>query len=101
MRIRMWPPPPLCRIDVEPKTGGITNISSNVRALPVMIQNNGSTLTVSGADDETPVSVYSINGTKEGSAISQNGAAIIPTPLQSGSAAIVKVGNKSIKVVMK
>ena len=91
----------LCWIDVEPKTEGITNITANVRALPLLIQTNGSTLTVSGADDGTTISVYSINGIKEGSAISQNGAATIPTTLQSGSAAIVKVGNKSIKVVMK
>lgn len=91
----------LCWIDVEPKTEGITNIAANVRALPVIIQNNGSTLTVSGADDETPICVYSITGTKEGSAISQNGAVTIHTTLQSGSTAIVKVGNKNIKVVMK
>ena len=91
----------LCWIDVEPKTEGITNTVANVRALPLLIQNNGSTLTVSGADDGTPIIVYSLNGTEAGSAISQNGAATIPTTLQSGSAAIVKIGNKSIKVVVK
>ena len=91
----------LCWIDVEPKTEGITNTVANVRALPLLIQSNGSSLTVSGADDGTPVTVYSINGTETGTAISQNGVATIPTTLQSGSAAIVKVGNKSIKVVMK
>ena len=91
----------LCWIDVEPKTEGITNIAANVRALPVMIQNNGGTLTVSGADDGIPICIYRINGTKAGSAISQNGTATIHTTLQSGCAAIVGVGNKSIKVVMK
>lgn len=50
----------LCWIDVEPKTEGITNNVANVRALPVMIQTNGSTLTVSGADDGTSISVYSM-----------------------------------------
>lgn len=91
----------LCWIDVEPKTEGITNGIANVRALPLLIQTNGSTLTVSGADDGTPITVYSINGTEAGSAISQNGEVTIPTTLQSGSAAIVKVGNKSVKVVVK
>ena len=91
----------LCWIDVEPKTEGITNGVANVRALPLLIQSSGSTLTVSGADDGTHITIYSINGTEAGSAISQNGAATIPTTLQSGSAAIVKVGNKSIKVVVK
>ena len=91
----------LCWIDVEPKMEGITNSVANVRALPLLIQSNGSTLTVSGADDGTSIAVYSINGTQAGSAISQNGAAIIPTSLQSSSAAIVKVGDKAIKVEMK
>ena len=91
----------LCWIDVEPKTEGITNTMANVRALPLLIQTNGSTLTISGADDGTHITVYSINGTEVGSAISQNGAATILTTLQSGSAAIVKIGDKSIKVGMK
>ena len=91
----------LCWIDVDPKTEGITNITANVRALPLLIQTNGNCLTVSGANDGTSITVYSINGTEAGSAISQNGAATIPTTLQSGSAAIVKVGGKSVKVVVK
>ena len=91
----------LCWIGVDPKTEGIINTVANVRALPLLIQSNGSTLTVSGADDGTPITVYSINGTEAGSSISQNGAATIPTTLQFGSAAIVKVGNKAIKVVIK
>jgi hypothetical protein len=91
----------LCWIDVDPKTEGITNSVANVRALPLLIQTNGSTLTVSGADDGTPITIYSINGIEAGSATSHNGAAIIPTTLQSGSVAIVKVGDKSVKVLMK
>ena len=91
----------LCWIDVEPKTEGITNITAKVRALPLLIQTNGNCLTVSGANDGTPITVYSINGSEAGSAISQNGAATISTALQSGSAVIVKIGDRSIKVVMK
>ena len=91
----------LCWIDVDPKTEGITNAVANVRALPVLIQTNGSTLTISGADNGTPINVYGLNGTEAGSAIIQNGAATINTTLQSGSIAIVKVGTKSVKVVVK
>ena len=36
-----------------------------------------------------------------GSAISQSGAATINTNLQPGSVAIVKIGQKSVKVVVK
>jgi len=91
----------LCWIDVEPKTEGIVNGVATVRAAAVLIQSNGSALTVSGADDGTPINVYSVNGSQAGSAISQNGSASINTSLQPGSIAIMKVGEKSVKVLMK
>ena len=91
----------LCWIDVEPKTEGIVNGVASVRAAAVLIQSNGSALIVSGADDGTPINVYSVNGSQAGSAISQNGSASINTSLQPGSIAIVKVGEKSVKVLMK
>ena len=83
-----------------PNGGGIDGVAS-VRAAAVLIQSNGSALTVSGADDGTPINVYSVNGSQAGSAISQNGSASINTSLQPGSIAIVKVGEKSVKVLMK
>jgi hypothetical protein len=91
----------LCWIDVEPKTEGIVNGVASVRATAVLIQSSESILTVLGADDGTPINVYSINGFQAGSAISQNGLASINTSLQSGSVAIVKVGEKIIKVFVK
>jgi hypothetical protein len=36
-----------------------------------------------------------------GSAISRNGQAVVATNLQPGSVAIVKIGQKSVKVVVK
>lgn len=91
----------LCWIDVDPQTEGITNGVSNVRAKAIMIQNTDSQLTVSGFDDGTNVNVYNLNGTLVGSAISHNCSAIVNSSLRVGSAAIVKVGDRSIKVVLK
>ncbi len=91
----------LCWIDVEPKTEGIVNGVASVRAAAVLIKSSESILTVLGADDGTPINVYSINGFQAGSAISRNGFASINTSLQSGSVAIVKVGEKIIKVLVK
>ncbi len=91
----------LCWIDVEPKKEGITDGVANVPARAVMIQNNGNMLTIQGAEDGTPVSVYGINGTQEGTTTISNGSATINTTLQPGSIAIVKIGQKSVKVVMK
>ena len=91
----------LCWIDASPKTEGITNGIANIPAHAVLIQSEGGSIKVQGVDEGTQVNVYSINGTQAGSAISQSGAAIINTNLQPGSIAIVKIGQKSVKVVIK
>ncbi len=91
----------LCWIDQQPKTEGITNGIANVPAQAVLIQSEGGSIKVQGVDEGTQVNVYGINGTQAGSAISQSGAAIINTNLQPGSIAIVKIGQKSVKVVIK
>ena len=91
----------LCWIDQQPQTEGITNGIANIPANAVLIQSEGGSIKVQGVDDGTQVNVYSINGTQAGSAISQSGAAIINTNLQPGSIAIVKIGQKSVKVVVK
>ncbi len=91
----------LCWIDVEPRTEGIENGIAEVRALPVLIKTNGSLLTVEGADDGEQVSVFGVDGTQQGQAFSQDGIATINTSLPTGSVAIVKIGQKSVKVVVR
>ena len=91
----------LCWIDQQPKTEGITNGIANIPAQAVLIQSEGGSIKVQGVDEGTQVNVYSTNGTQVGSAISQSGAATINTNLQPGSIAIVKIGQKSVKVVIK
>ena len=91
----------LCWIDQQPQTEGINNGIANVAAQAVLIQCEGGSIKVQGVDEGTQVNVYGINGTQAGSAISQSGAATINTNLQPGSVAIVKIGQKSVKVVMK
>ena len=76
---------------------GIANVPAN----DVLIQSNGGTIAVQGADDGTKVSVYGINGTLAGLAVSNNGSAIVSTNLQPGSIAIVKICEKSVKVILK
>ena len=89
----------LCWIDVEPKSEGLTNTDiANVKALPVIVQANNGTITVSGADDGTMVEVYGISGTKLGEAKTALNKATIHTDAQTGSVVIVKVGNKAIKI---
>jgi hypothetical protein len=86
--------------DTTPATA-IEMVPAMEAAMPVLIQNNGGMLTVQGAQDGTPVSVYTIAGTEAGSAVSQNSMACISTSMQQGDIAIVRIGNRSVKVVLK
>ena len=91
----------LCWIDAAPKTEGITDGVAQIAARPVLVKTDNGFITVEGADDRTNVSVYTTDGKQVGSAISQNNVATIATSIQPGSIAIVKIGEKAIKVVMK
>jgi hypothetical protein len=75
---------------------GIADITS----LPVAVQNNGGTITVTGADDGTIVEVYTMAGTKLGKAKTSFNTATIHTNMQQGNVVIVKVGGKAIKVAL-
>ena len=84
------------------ETTPATNISNApLNDVPVLIQSNQGVLTIQGANDGTQVSVHGMDGTQIGSATIQNGQACIATYLQSGSAAIVKVGQKAVKMIVK
>lgn len=92
----------LCWIDVEPKTEGIEEDAvTEVKALPVLIQSHGGTISVQGLDAGTEVFVYTTDGKQQGSAMVVNGATTIHTSLQPGSIAVVKIGEKSVKVLLK
>ena len=91
----------LCWIDVAPKTEGITNGVASVRAMPVMIQSQGGVLNITGAPEGSVINVYDLSGKMVDSAISSSETTSIPTNLKSGEIGIVKIGDKSIKVVMQ
>lgn len=91
----------LCWIDQQPATEGMIDGIANVPAKAVLIQSNGGQLTIEGANDGESITVYNINGSQAGSAVSNNGSALVSTNLQPGSIAIVKIGEKSVKVVVK
>ena len=91
----------LCWIEAEPKTEGIDEDAvTEVRALPVLIQSHGGTISIQGLDAGTLVSIYSTDGKQQGSMV-VNGATTIRTSLQPSSIAIVKIGERSIKIPVK
>ena len=81
-----------------------TNESSGVKpmlAAPVLIQANDGQISVEGAPEGTKVAVYDVNGVELGAAISRGGRTIVPAHIASGSIAIVKIGQKAVKIMKK
>ena len=91
----------LCWIDANPKTEGIENGVAQVRANAILIQSNNGMLNISGADDGTSINIYTTSGVMVGSAKSSGLSTTIATGLKNGEIAIVKIGDKSVKIVMK
>lgn len=93
----------LCWIAVEPQTEGLTDEDAvaEVKALPVLIQNEGGVITVQGAGNGTEVSVYGLGGKRHASMISTGGSVTLDTALPAGSVAVVKIGETAVKVLLK
>ena len=93
----------LCWIDQQPDAEGIVaeDAVHEIKALPVLIQSHGGIISVQGLDAGTEVFVYTTDGKQQGSAVVVNGATTIHTSLQPGSIAVVKIGERNIKVLMK
>ena len=72
-----------------------------MKANAVMIKADGGLLTIEGAEDNTNISVYTIDGVQVGSTTSRNGIAHVNTNIIRDSIAIVKIGSRSVKVIMK
>ena len=93
----------LCWIAVAPQTEGLTDEDAvtEVKALPVLIQNDGKAISVQGVANGTEVSVFSSDGRKHDAMVSVGGSVTLHTSLQPGSIAIVKIGERAVKVMMK
>ena len=86
--------------NVQP-TNGDENRINQVKTNAVLIQSNNGTLIISGADDGTSIEIYATSGVIVGYAKASSSSTVISTGLKNGEIAIVKIGNKSVKVVMK
>ena len=92
----------LCWIDAEPRTEGLQEDAvTEVKAVPVLIQTQGGTITIQGTAEGTPIAVYDLDGRQYGTTVSEKSRATIATSLRLGSTAVVKIGEKAIKVAIK
>lgn len=95
----------LCWIEVDPQKEGITEDTpteaKQLQALPVLIQAEDGQFSVEGAPEGTKIAVYDASGVELGTAVSRGGKTFIPARLPKGSIAIVKIGERRVKVVTK
>ena len=91
----------LCWIEVNPQNEGIATDVNQIASVAVLIKANGGQLTIEGAEDNTTVTAYTLDGVQLGSAVSRNGVATINTNVSAGTVTIVKIGSKSVKIVMQ
>ncbi len=85
----------------EGNGSGNTNSVANVRVNPVLIQSDNSVVNISGVDEGMNVVVYSANGQTIGSTKACGNNVSVNTNLKKGEIAIVKIGEKSVIVVMQ
>ena len=74
---------------------------AEVQAVPVLIQTQGNTINVEGAEAGTEIILYGTNGVQLDSVIATTGTASLNASGLSGSVAIVKIGDKTVKVLVK
>ena len=91
----------LCWIDSNPQMEGVINDVTELKSRALLIKNEGGNLTIEGAEDGEPVNVYTTNGIQAGAAVCKNGKVMVKTNIQGGKIAIVKIGKKNVKVLMK
>ena len=92
----------ICWIDcAEDHEDSETTDILTIPSQPVLIQSANGVITLTGLADGTVVEIYNLNGMAQGSATAVNGTAAITTSLEAGSTAIVKIAERSIKVMIK
>ena len=78
-------------------SNGIDDASTNA----VLLRSEDGRISITGLDDGTKVSVYGVNGELVGVGVSRNGEAIVGTRLAAGSIAVVQIGERSFKMILK
>ena len=91
----------LCWIDANPKAEGLTNNVASIPAQTILIQSNEGMLTIQGAEEGSTISVYNTSGQQVGLAKASADITHISTSLINGEVCIVKIGDRTVKVMMR
>ena len=88
----------LCWIDNN--NGNNSNNIINVQATPILIISTNGIITINCTLNGEAVAVYTTGGVFVGTTTIENGSATIATGLSKGAIAIVKIGEKNVKVII-
>ena len=91
----------LCWVDLVPKTEGIENSVSQIRAKTILIQSHDGLLNINGVENGQNICVYNTTGTMIGSAKSFGETTCVSTGIRRGEIVIIKIGEKAVKYMMK
>ena len=93
----------LCWVDVQPQTEGVEVATAvqSIEAQPVLIQANGQVVSITGAPEGSAIAIYDTSGKLMGSGKATAGTTDISTQLCNGDVAIVRIGDRAVKVVVK
>lgn len=91
----------LCWLDAEPKTEGMASNIATARGNAVLIQSHDGILRISGVENDTSINVYTSAGVMVGMAKASGETTSIASGLRNGDIAIIKIGEKSVKVVVR
>lgn len=77
--------------------------TNSEQIMPILVQAHDERITIQGVKSGIAISIYTIDGTEVASCIAAQQGVVhtFDTNLQNGDIAIVKIGSKSVKVVMK
>ena len=87
----------LCWIESDDAGSDLTQIKST----PVLIKSNEGSISISGVKTNTEITVYDINGNKVSAAVADGNEVVVNTSLSKNETAIIHIGDKAIKIIMR
>ena len=88
-------------INVDPTTTGVIENEMRLNTNAILVKNTGGTIVISGVADGDNVLIYNISGQLIAQGMASGNYVEIGTNLSSGDMCIIKIGDKSVKYIMR
>ena len=88
-------------IDIDPQIGGDINYVEEIKSVPILITCRNGIIKIDGIGKGSHVEVFNTLGIMESNTISENNNVIINTNIKKNDVAIIKIKDKSIKIIMQ